>query len=128
MITLTKTALSEITYKQQHAWSFSVNAVSDPADLGNEIFVMHEGAGVDGGDVFSCIASLPQMDELPVDAPVAVDGETIPFYRVGDITFTAFNADELEELWQKILLDVQLLVDNYKAQQNLTESTTTVIS
>lgn len=103
----------------QHVWPLRVTAVSSESGLSSKIFVYHAAMDDDGfiGDVFECIASVPQMSEIPEDAPVSVDGGNVPYFRTDVLTFNCRSEDEADDLWAKVKADVTDLVQNFRAAQ-----------
>jgi hypothetical protein len=72
------------------------------------------------GDVFQCVASLAQIDELPLQAPTLVDGVTqIPYYRTTEASFNFRTAEEAATAWGIIQTDVQSLLRNIEAAEAL---------
>jgi hypothetical protein len=108
----------------RHSWPLKIVAVSTVAGLSSKMFVYHAAMGVDDfdGDVFECVASLSQMTELPPDHAAASSGEgdeVVPYYRTDTVNFICRCADEADELWEKIQGDVQDLLANHRAAQQL---------
>ena len=132
-ITLTKaTAAPELISGRQHVWPLQVVAVSDTTDLPSEIFVYHASMDDDqlnDMDIFECVASVEQLDELgttPVEADPGNGVEAVPYYRSDTLLFGCRSATELEELWEKIKEDVVDLHLNFMYYQDLqTEETFT---
>lgn len=106
----------------QHTWPLEVTAVSTTPNLPSEIFVYHSSMGDDPlvGDLFECVASLNQLDEIGL-TPVDTELETIPYYRSAALTFSCRSAQEAEDLWMKVQADALDLLNNFKAINNLTE-------
>ena len=105
---------------QQQAWPLVVTASA--FNMPSEIFVYHVGMPGDPipGDRFECVASVPQLAELPKYQGISVslvDG--IPFYRSSQLEFACRSAKEADDLWQAIIEEVNSLVANYSAFGNL---------
>jgi hypothetical protein len=111
----------------QHTWPLKVIATVTPTgDFPSEIFVYHSAnaKGATNQDEFVAVASVHQLDELPVNSPYAPDiispnNSNIPFYRKSELVFHCRSAAEAEDLWTKVKADVDDLVANYKATQAL---------
>lgn len=131
MITLTRQAVVTYESPNRHTWPLKVTAVASgtppegvPA-LEAEIFVYHAGiewAPLDG-DVFECVASAPQMTELPKDEPAP----GVPFYRSAELEFYCRSPEEAETLWEDIQHDVIRLVQNWKSLYNLEDTEVVVV-
>lgn len=108
----------------QHAWPLQVTVTNSDNDTPAKVLVMQTAAGGVGvPDNFSCVASYPQMTELPEDA-VGPDG---PFYRVGTTTIIARSADHAVELRVKLQEAIQDLADNIAAGDVLTDESVILI-
>jgi len=112
-----------INVPTRHVWPLRLVAVSDDeAVISSAVFVYHIDADGYSDDLFECVASVQQMDDLP-DSPaggvVIVDGRTVPYYRAADATFNCRSIDHREEVWDLIRDDVEALVKNTKLTQNL---------
>lgn len=89
------------------------------------IFVYH--ACVDGdpyhGDLFSNVASIQDMQSLPVGAPVGVDSDPnhnyVPFYRTDSVELYFHNLDVAERAWRIIKHDTAMLAREYYKARNL---------
>jgi hypothetical protein len=115
-IQLTKTEPSAAP-EQPHVWPLRVVAVATGRD--SAIFVYRAGEA-DVGDVFECVASVAQMDELPkAGAAKLEENLQIPFFRKNELIFNCRSIVERAQLWKKIQAHVQLLVDNLNASENL---------
>lgn len=115
MFTLQRYALSpdNALDSAQNTWPLRIVAMTtDPTPVAAKIFVMHADTSDDlMGDAFSCVASLPQMTELPADA----ETPGVPFFRTHDVTIHARSADHAVEFWSKIQDAVRDLADNIQA-------------
>lgn len=122
-ITLTRETPDEFAGFNQHAWFMKVTADSTINGLESEIFVYHASQDEDPYEcnIFECVASVTQMYEIPKTAPVVVsESMGIPFFRSRVLEFFFQNQEEMEDTWLKIQTDVQDLIDNYRAKENLT--------
>lgn len=127
-IRLTKEGLNVQEILGQHVWPLKVTAtVIDQSMPSAAIFVYHAAMDDDAyvGDVFECVASLQQYNDLPENAAAVEDGDyVVPYFRSNTINFHCRSALEAEELWADIVVDVRSLIDNYVA---FTTNTTTEI-
>lgn len=99
-------------------------AQTEPGEgMGPKVFVYHQPVGTDA--YFSCVASLPQMADLPEDA--AVNPEQ-PYFRSSSLVLD-FRSESLAlKFWDKVQEDVRELVADYKASMALPDSTTITIA
>ena len=115
----------------QHAvYPLEITCVADDVTL-SKIFVYRAAVGQQPGlgDVFSCVASPPQMRQLPEDAP-AVDpqGRNIPFFRKDVLRLDCTFATQVEDIWRQVVSQVEDLAEDL-AQESLIQTTaTTTIS
>lgn len=111
-------------------WPIRITAESTIPDLDSNIFVYHAADPNDPiqGDEFSNVASLQDMESLPVGAPTHVDGDLtenyVPFYRTNSVALDCHNLVEMERVWSVIKRDTSTLVHEYKASLTLKESET----
>ena len=127
--TITRTPLfAELNADNQHLWRLSAQVVSDDLDLPSEVFVYHVlPAGSDIGEVFECVASVPQLSEIGT-APVS-EGETIvPYYRRNSFTLDCRSPEEAQQVWMRIKEDLQDLLSNYQANAEMVLSETEVLT
>lgn len=114
-IQLTKTEPSAGA-EQPHVWPLRVAAVATGGD--SAIFVYRAGEA-NLGDLFECVASVAQMDELPkAGAAKLEENLQIPFFRKNEVVFNCRSVVERAQLWEKIQAHVQMLVDNLNATQS----------
>ncbi|MEG1542952.1 MAG: hypothetical protein RR382_00310 [Tannerellaceae bacterium] len=140
--TLTRsTAIERDTACGSHVYVLQVVCTSlDGRDP--NVFVYHEGMPTDPihGDLFSNVASLSDMNEIPfkktvlalgttvlalqprellgvdsVAAGVDTSTTTIPYYRTTDVTLELPNMMEYERCWNIIVKDVMALASNQDA-------------
>ncbi len=127
-LSLVREALSiEEPVPGQHVWPLKVTATSTTDGLPSEIFVYHSALDDDPlfGDLFECVASVHQLDEIGTE-PVEDngDGTSIPYYRSDELQFNCRSAAEAEDLWIKVQADVLDLVNNFNARDSLVEEET----
>ena len=127
-LNITRSSTTPTSFRGKHAYQMEVTSVSTIVNLGSKILVKHFGAGIDGSDIFSCVASLPQMQELPEDAPGAEGSDGYPFYLVDSVTFVGYTLEELDTLWDKIVEDAQDLIDNFRLQGDYESAFTATLS
>ena len=96
----------------RHQWPVKFVATYSDSHCPAKIFVMQRAApGGFTDDVFSCVASAIQMDDLPADEPV--DGT--PFYRTNIVTVLCANEDMAFEFACKVVDAAQDLANNIYA-------------
>lgn len=127
-ITLTREAVTlkrgEVCKKN---WPIRVIAESTIPELDSNIFVYHAADPNDPiqGDEFSNVASLQDMESLPIGAPTPVEGDLtenyVPFYRTNSVELNCYTMDEAERVWTIIKRDAASLLREYKASINLKE-------
>lgn len=111
-------------------WPIKVTAESTLDGLDANIFVYHAADPNDPiqGDEFSNVASLQDMESLPVGAPASVEGDLtenyVPFYRTNSVELDCYNLIEMERVWTIIKRDTASLVREYKASISLKEEET----
>jgi hypothetical protein len=100
----------------KNSWPLRVTALSTEPGLDSNIFVFHA-QGTDApttGDMCEAVASIVQMNELPIGAPTEIDGLPIPFYRKDSAEFHFHTSDALEEGMQIIKDDTQMLLRSFR--------------
>lgn len=130
MITITREALPPFSDQEtvRHAWPLKLTATGNvSAGLGAAIFVYRAALGAPSGDVFECVASVQQMQELDLTPQVGTSDQ-IPYYRSAVAEFNSRSPLEAAETYAEIVIQVQELVDNYAAFLTLTQSGTVDIS
>ena len=118
-IQLVREGLDSTAVNTQDVWPLKVTAsVIGNAMPSAKIFVYHAAMGADSyeGDIFECVASLPQYFSLPENAGTYNDDGTVtPYYRSNVLYFACASAAEADSLWTDIQEDVKSLVNNYNA-------------
>lgn len=130
-ISLVVESLLEEEINGQHVWPLKITATSSTQGLSSKIFVYHASGDEDpySGDLFECVASAQQMDEIPEDAPAQINATiSIPYYRSDELQFNCRSPEEAESLLVDIQEDVQDLLDNFTASVNLTQQQTIIIT
>lgn len=114
---------------RKHGWPLKVVATGQEG-APSDIFVYNRARPGDTlGDVFQCVASVAQLDEIPTSAPTVVDATTqVPFYRTNTATFVCRSAAEAESVWKTINEDTQDLLRNLEAAETLVTNLTVVVT
>ena len=104
-------------------WTISAKceAIEEGADP--NIFVFH---AKPDGDTYSNVASLADMNSLPIGAPTKIvndDGtvDNIPFYRLPEVTLDFCNGLLAAHFVDILNIDSKLLVREYKAARKLAD-------
>jgi hypothetical protein len=125
VIRLKRYTAKPLTQGQQHVWPMRITA-EGLNGAPSAVFVYAKAKDGDPqGDVFQCMASVPQLEEVSTLGPVSVtDTLQTPFYRTAEALFTTRSAEEADEVWQSLLEDAQNLAINLdaKADLDLTET------
>lgn len=96
----------------QHVWPLTVEATG--VEIPSEIFVWHAVVAGEVGDMFEAVASVPQLETIPLETRrVLRDGSVHPYYRTWSITLACRNQAEADEVWTKLQEDAQRLVNNW---------------
>ena len=128
-ITLQREGLAVQEIQGQQVWPLKITAtlIAGTPMPSAKIFVYHANMGDDAyqGDIFECVASIQQYYELPVDAAVAEDADyVVPYYRLDFVQLNCLSPEEADALWDDIAEDVQDLIRNFYAKDDLTTSET----
>jgi hypothetical protein len=128
-ITLVREGLAVQEINGQQVWPLKITAsLAAGATMPSaKIFVYHASMGDDAyqGDVFECVSSIQQYYELPEDAAVAEGVDyVVPYYRLDFVQLNCLSPLEADELWDDIVSDVEDLINNFTAKDNLTTSET----
>lgn len=123
-ITLTRTGLEGNEFNGQHVWPLNITATLPAGSVlpSAKLFVYHASMSDDiyEGDLFECVASVQQMNDIPDDTPAVEDGEyTVPYYRSNMLNFHCRSPEEVDILWEDIQEDVTDLVNNYTSAATL---------
>lgn len=124
-----KITISKLTSKPITNWTVSVKCEADQEGADPNIFVFH---AKPNGDTYANVASLYDMNSLPVGAPTEIvndDGEVeqIPFYRLPEVTLDFCNGLLAAHFVDVVRFDTKLLVREYKAAENLKEEEILVV-
>lgn len=105
------------------SWPLRVTAVSETEGLDSNIFVYHAQSisNPTPGDMCEAVASIVQMNELPVGAPSEIDGQPIPFYRKDTAEFHFHNSDALDDAIEIIKADTAALLRAFRAFELMQE-------
>jgi hypothetical protein len=111
-----------------HSWPLKVVCVSpDVTALPSEIFVMHYRPENPTGDIFECVASSPQMEEIGTTPDLNPETYT-PYYRVDNISLLFRSEQERELKQEQIKHHINLLITNATYDANLVEVETETLS
>lgn len=128
-ITLQREGLAVQEVQGQQVWPLKITAtLAAGASMPSaKIFVYHANMGDDAyqGDIFECVSSIQQYYELPVNAAVAEGADyVVPYYRLDFVQLNCLSPEEADELWDSIVTDVEDLIRNFYAKDDLTVSET----
>lgn len=124
-----KLTISKLTSKPVTNWTVSAKCEANQEGADPNIFVFH---AKPDGDTYANVASLYDMNSLPVGAPTEIvndDGNTefIPFYRLPEVTLDFCNGLIAAHFVDVVKFDIKLLVREYKAAENLKEEEILVV-
>lgn len=125
MLRLERQTITQETFVNRHVWPLRVSVTSLQPGLTNNVFVFHAALQDDlyCGDVFECVASVQQLNDLPENKAAYDDnGKLVPYYRTNTLVFNARTPLEAEELWDAIKDDTQDLARNWAALNNFEDS------
>lgn len=111
------------------AWPLRVEAVG--IDMPSEVFVYQKVPLTDPvpGDLYSCMASVTQLQELPVNAPVETDGTyQLPFYRRSSMEVFCDHPDDVERVWEQLVYRAEQLVKALKQLEFLYNTQEAIIT
>jgi hypothetical protein len=111
------------------SWPLRVSASSDVEGLDSNIFVFHAQSveAATPGDMCEAVASIVQMNELPVDEPTEIDGFPIPFYRKSEAEFHFHTSDALDEAIEIIKEDTASLLRAFRTFELIQEQQVVII-
>jgi hypothetical protein len=113
-----------------NTWVLKVEATSTTTGLSSAIFKYHF-SGTDDpyeGDTYEGVCNVPDMGELPIDAPRYENNEIIvPYYRKNTVVLYCRNPEQEQDEWDKIVEYAQQLLDNFTAAQDLMEIETVTL-
>lgn len=124
VIAMRKAASGELEVREETKPVFIDTSVEIAGYVGDDgddeedvnVFVYHAAEPDDPyhGDLFANVASLQDMESLPVDEPVAVEGideaeNFFPFYRTSSVELHFHNVADAERVWNVIKHDVKML-------------------
>jgi hypothetical protein len=115
---------------QNGSWPLRVSASSDIEGLDSSIFVYHAQNALQTtpGDICEAVASIIQMNEIPIDEPGNIDGVIIPYYRKDSAEFHFHTSEALEEGIEIIKEDVKSLIKQHEMFDRISETQVEVIS
>lgn len=109
-------------------WTLSVTVEPDEnnPDADPNVFVYNarKAARINDTDMFSNVASLYDMNTIPIGEDQALPEEPptddyIPYYRINTVTLDLPDAWTMEHCWRTIKLDIKLLIREYNSAHNL---------
>jgi len=105
---------------QQHVWPIKIVA-EGLNGAPSAIFVYAKAKeGDKQGDVFQCMASVSQLEEIGTEGPLVVSSTLqTPYYRTNTASFVTRTADEADQVWQSLVEDAQNLALNLDAKSDL---------
>lgn len=112
-------APGEVCDGTRHLWPIGIRAVG--TNITSDVFVYRVASEGDPftGDAFSCVASAPQLQELPANrALTSSQVFQTPFYRTSQLTLWCRSSVEAERVWHLVQEDVQRLLDNANIRIN----------
>ena len=108
----------------RHQWPVRITATYTADDGAAPVFVMKTAADAEFGDGdFFSVATVRQLDDLPVDSP----GPDDAWYLASVVTVTARSEEAAGEFHAKTALAVQKLVNSLAAVETLSVEAETVI-
>lgn len=118
-----KLTISKLMDEPKTNWTISAKCEANEENADPNIFVFHSKPD---GDTYSNVASLADMNSLPIGAPTEItndDGTTdyIPFYRLPEVTLDFCNGLLAAHFVNIINIDSKLLVREYEAARKLKE-------
>lgn len=126
MFTLARESVTEVSsIPNQQNWPVRITASVTAGGAPANVFVYQAAAApIADHDFFSCVASAPQMTELPVGS----GAPGVPFYRADTLLVHCRSAAHADELWSKIQIAVQDLADNLSLVAALSLAETVTIT
>lgn len=120
MITLTREAAEAIDTDTAIVWPLRVTATISGSDLPPEIFVYHCGmTAYPENDVFECIASIVQIEQLPTTRPTGDNLLIQPYYRQASVTIYCANAQQASDVWEELKIEADILASEWVRAQEL---------
>jgi hypothetical protein len=115
---------------QNGSWPLRVTASSDVEGLDSSIFVYHAQNELQTtpGDICEAVASIIQMNEVPIDEPGTINGILIPFYRKDSAEFHFPTAEALADGIEIIKEDTFRLIRQHEMFDLISETQVEVIS
>ena len=125
MITLTREAAVAIDTDTAIDWPLKVTAVVTDSDLPPEIFVYHCGmTAYPENDVFECVASIVQIEQLPTTRPTGDALLVQPYYRQADVTIYCAYAQQAADVWEELKVEADILASEWARAQDLSVTDT----
>lgn len=111
-------------------WTLRVTAAG--TGIPSEVFVYRALPDPDplagGGDTFQCVASVAQLNDLPVEADYNPSNQvSVPYYRSAVFDMVFDTAAEAEKAWADLRTEIAGLTQNWTASQTLAVAETITI-
>lgn len=107
-------------------WTLRIRVEPESEDVDPNICVFHKSAAyaADGKDTFYTVATLYDMETIPVIGTNEIEDEMplmeqVPFYRTNEVTFVCPNADVADEIWETFKYRTRRLTREYEASERL---------
>lgn len=114
MITLTRQTCEPSESDLKIVWPLRVTATSS-GDLPAAIFVYHCGAfGDPDADVFECVASPVQIEQLPETRPTGDNLLLQPYYRQSEVVIFCASAQQAADVWEELKAEAINLVAEWR--------------
>jgi len=119
--TLYRQTAEEVLVAKQTAWSVRLDVdSSDPVVFPPAVFVFQtETFEPDSRAWFTTVATPADLEEYPVDVPAEPQEVQQPYFRKTWVQLVSRNAEDLEELVQKVFQRLRLLAANIQALHRL---------
>lgn len=108
-------------------WYLEVTAAVSGATpaIGNGIFINQRNTVSSLDDLFASVASASALVELPLEKDAA---ENQSYYRTDLAKFLCRSAAELEDVWNSLCSDVQMLVNDWNKTSTVSTTATVTIA
>lgn len=107
-------------------WTLRIRVEAEDESVDPNICVFQKSASYapDGKDTFYTVATLYDMETIPVVGTNEIEDEEplmeqVPFYRTNEATIVCTNADVAEEIWETFKYRVRRLVREYESSARI---------
>ena len=83
-------------------------------DMPTQVFVKQRIAADGSQDIMAAVASAEQLESLPINEP----GPDTSYFRTSSVELRAVNSARLDEMYEAVRSEIQLLVRNLDALDN----------